>query len=131
MIRFRYGPWDDRYRRWIGILVAKGLAETSLKGHTVLAYFVSAQRRTVSILMSISAVVAVARALASVTSALSKSRFRTWSSSVSEPKRELREGESDWLLSSRFPWFIDVTVFELVSRGSFLVVPMGLDAKGR
>jgi hypothetical protein len=28
MIRFRYGPWDKRYRRWIGIMVAKGLAST-------------------------------------------------------------------------------------------------------
>ena len=35
MIRFRYGPWDPRYRRWIGILVAKGLADTYLKGKTV------------------------------------------------------------------------------------------------
>jgi hypothetical protein len=35
MIRFRYGPWDPRYRRWIGILVAKGLAETYLEGKTV------------------------------------------------------------------------------------------------
>src|SRR5512137_2130851 len=24
MVRFRYGPWDDRYRRWIGLLVARG-----------------------------------------------------------------------------------------------------------
>ena len=35
MIRFRYGPWDTRYRRWIGILVAKGLAVTFKKGNTV------------------------------------------------------------------------------------------------
>lgn len=35
MIRFRYGPWDGRYRRWIGILVAKGLAITFVKGNTV------------------------------------------------------------------------------------------------
>jgi len=35
MIRFRYGPWDPRYRRWIGILVAKGLADTYLQGRTV------------------------------------------------------------------------------------------------
>ena len=25
MIRFRYGPWDARYRNWIGVLTAKGL----------------------------------------------------------------------------------------------------------
>lgn len=35
MVRFRYGPWDDRYRRWIGLLVAQGLAVTFLKGRTV------------------------------------------------------------------------------------------------
>jgi hypothetical protein len=35
MIRFRYGPWDKRYRRWISILVAKGLAHTYLEGRTV------------------------------------------------------------------------------------------------
>lgn len=35
MIRFRYGPWDERYRRWIGLLVGKGLAETFLVGRTV------------------------------------------------------------------------------------------------
>ena len=35
MIRFRYGPWDPRYRRWIGILVSKGLADTYLQGNTV------------------------------------------------------------------------------------------------
>ncbi len=35
MTRFRYGPWDDRYRRWIGLLVAKGLVSTYVKGRTV------------------------------------------------------------------------------------------------
>ncbi len=35
MIRFKYGPWDARYRRWIGILVARGLADTYLRGRTV------------------------------------------------------------------------------------------------
>jgi len=35
MIRFRYGPWDSRYRRWIWLLVSKGLAHTYLKGRTV------------------------------------------------------------------------------------------------
>jgi hypothetical protein len=35
MIRFRYGPWDGRYRRWIGLLVARELAETFVKGVTV------------------------------------------------------------------------------------------------
>lgn len=35
MIRFRYGPWDNRYRRWLGVLVAKGLATIWLQGRTV------------------------------------------------------------------------------------------------
>lgn len=35
MIRFKYGPWDDRYRRWIGLLVAKGLVTTYVEGKTV------------------------------------------------------------------------------------------------
>lgn len=35
MIRFRYGPWDKRYRRWIGLLVARGLATTFVQGKTV------------------------------------------------------------------------------------------------
>lgn len=35
MVRYRYGPWDDRYRMWIGLLVAKGLAITFLQGRTV------------------------------------------------------------------------------------------------
>ena len=35
MIRFRYGPWDDRYRKWIGLLVSKRLANTYVVGRTV------------------------------------------------------------------------------------------------
>ena len=35
MVRFRYGPWDKRYRRWIALLVAKGLGNTYCKGRTV------------------------------------------------------------------------------------------------
>jgi hypothetical protein len=35
MIRFRYGPWDARYRRWLGVLTARGLASTYVKGKTV------------------------------------------------------------------------------------------------
>ena len=35
MIRFKYGPWDPRYRRWIAMLVSKGLAITYIKGRTV------------------------------------------------------------------------------------------------
>lgn len=35
MIRFRYGPWDPRYRRWISLLVSRGLAHAYTKGRTV------------------------------------------------------------------------------------------------
>lgn len=35
MVRFRYGPWDVRYRRWLGILKSKNLIDIYLKGKTV------------------------------------------------------------------------------------------------
>jgi hypothetical protein len=35
MIRFRYGPWDARYRRWLGLLAAKGLVHLGVEGNTV------------------------------------------------------------------------------------------------
>lgn len=35
MIRFRYGPWDHRYRRWLSLLVARGLATVAVAGKTV------------------------------------------------------------------------------------------------
>jgi len=35
MVRFRYGPWDSRYRRWIALLVSKDLVEAYLEGRTV------------------------------------------------------------------------------------------------
>ena len=35
MVRFRYGPWDHRYRRWIALLVAKGLLHAGVEGRTV------------------------------------------------------------------------------------------------
>jgi hypothetical protein len=35
MVRFRYGPWDTRYRRWLGLLAARGLVTLGLQGNTV------------------------------------------------------------------------------------------------
>ena len=35
MIRYRYGPWDPRYRRFINLLVGKGLTKVSFKKRTV------------------------------------------------------------------------------------------------
>ncbi len=35
MVRYRYGPWDFRYRRFINLLVAKELAKVEIKGKTI------------------------------------------------------------------------------------------------
>jgi hypothetical protein len=35
MVRFRYGPWDFRYRRFLNLLVGMGLANVSVDGRTV------------------------------------------------------------------------------------------------
>src|SRR5882757_9941667 len=35
MIRFRYGPWDARYRRWLGLLSSRGLVRLAVEGNTV------------------------------------------------------------------------------------------------
>jgi hypothetical protein len=35
MIRFRFGPWDARYRRWLGLLLARGLATVAVEGNTI------------------------------------------------------------------------------------------------
>lgn len=55
MVRFRYGPWDTRYRRWIGLLVAKGLAVSYLKGNTVHVDLTDAGRRVVATLSELPA----------------------------------------------------------------------------
>jgi hypothetical protein len=36
MVRFRYGPWDSRYRRWLGLLHARKLVNISVQGNTVM-----------------------------------------------------------------------------------------------
>ena len=35
MVRFRYGPWDHRYRRWVALMVSRGLVTVNLRGKTV------------------------------------------------------------------------------------------------
>jgi hypothetical protein len=35
MVRFKYGPWDFRYRRLLNLLVAKGLVHIAVSGRTV------------------------------------------------------------------------------------------------
>jgi hypothetical protein len=36
MIRFKYGPWDSRYRRWIGLLSARGLVNVEIQKRTIM-----------------------------------------------------------------------------------------------
>lgn len=35
MVRFRYGPWDHRYRRWVALMAARGLVAVDVQGKTV------------------------------------------------------------------------------------------------
>lgn len=35
MVRFKFGPWDHRYRRFLNLLVAKGLATVTTEGRTI------------------------------------------------------------------------------------------------
>ena len=35
MVRYRYGPWDARYRGWLNLLVARRLLEVTVVGRTV------------------------------------------------------------------------------------------------
>src|ERR1700733_6901781 len=44
MIRFRYGRWDARYRRWLGLLSARGLVRLALEGNTIVIGLTDAGR---------------------------------------------------------------------------------------
>lgn len=35
MVRYRYGPWDHRYRRFLNVLAAKGLVSIHTTGRTI------------------------------------------------------------------------------------------------
>lgn len=35
MIRFRFGPWDPRYRKWLSVLSSKKMVVVTLEGRTV------------------------------------------------------------------------------------------------
>lgn len=48
MIRFRYGPWDPRYRSWIGILTAKGLVIARPEGRSSVHLTLTDQGRAVA-----------------------------------------------------------------------------------
>ena len=50
MVRFRYGPWDHRYRRWIAMLVGKGLVHAGVEGRTVKLWLTDAGRQAAAVL---------------------------------------------------------------------------------
>ena len=50
MVRYRFGPWDHRYREYLNILVAKGLATTSTEGRKIVIYPTKLGRDTASTL---------------------------------------------------------------------------------
>jgi hypothetical protein len=35
MVRYRFGPWDHRYRRFLNLLVARGMVQVHVDGRTV------------------------------------------------------------------------------------------------
>jgi hypothetical protein len=38
MVRYRFGPWDHRYREFLNLLVAKGLASVTIEGRKVVIF---------------------------------------------------------------------------------------------
>lgn len=36
MVRYRFGPWDHRYREFLNLLVSRGLASIRLEGRTII-----------------------------------------------------------------------------------------------
>jgi hypothetical protein len=45
MVRYRFGPWDHRYREFLNVLIAKGLAIVSVEGRTVVISLTPEGRR--------------------------------------------------------------------------------------
>jgi hypothetical protein len=48
MVRYRFGPWDHRYREFLNVLIAKGLATVSVEGRTVVIVLTAAGRNLAS-----------------------------------------------------------------------------------
>ena len=53
MVRFRYGPWDGRYRKWIGLLMSKDLVVTYVKGKTVYVKLTDKGREVAGLMASL------------------------------------------------------------------------------
>jgi hypothetical protein len=45
MVRYRFGPWDHRYREFLNVLIAKGLVAVSIQGRTVVIALTAAGLR--------------------------------------------------------------------------------------
>jgi hypothetical protein len=45
MVRYRFGPWDHRYRDFLNILVAKGLISLSIEGRKIVIVLTEDGRR--------------------------------------------------------------------------------------
>lgn len=45
MVRYRFGPWDHRYRDFLNVLVAKGLISLSIEGRTIVISLTDEGRR--------------------------------------------------------------------------------------
>lgn len=50
MVRYRFGPWDHRYRRFLNILAAKGLVRIDTNGRTILLSLTESGRRHAGVL---------------------------------------------------------------------------------
>jgi hypothetical protein len=53
MVRYRFGPWDYRYRRFLNLLAARGLASVSVSGRTILIAITAKGNEIASQLLSL------------------------------------------------------------------------------
>jgi hypothetical protein len=42
MVRYRFGPWDERYRRFLNLLSAMGLIQVNVEGRTITIFLTTA-----------------------------------------------------------------------------------------
>ena len=52
MVRYRFGPWDHRYREVLNVLVAKELAKVSIEGRKVVIFLTPRGREVAGLLAS-------------------------------------------------------------------------------
>lgn len=61
MVRFRYGPWDMKYKHYVNVLAAKGLCAVSLEGRAVSIGLTPAGKRCAEALASTEAFAPISR----------------------------------------------------------------------